>query len=105
LRDGADHGPVYLSTINLDEILYITDRRKGADAAVLALGAIDQLPLSQVEATRPRVLAAARIKAQRSLSYADSFAVSTALEFDCPVVMGDTEFKTVSDLIHIEWLS
>ena len=104
LRDSERGEPVYLSTINLGEILYITERGKGVDAASRALGAIDQLALTQVDATRSRALTAARIKARVPISYADAFAVSTALEFDCHVVTGDPEFESVTDLIDIEWL-
>ena len=95
---------VYLSTINLGEILYITERGRGADVASRTLGAIDQLGLILVDATRSRVLSAARIKAQVPISYADAFAVSTAIEFDCPVVTGDPEFASATGLIEVEWL-
>ncbi len=95
---------VYLSTINLGEILYITERGRGVEEASRALGAIDQLDLTHIDATRSRVLAAARVKAQAPISYADAFAVSTAIEFDCPVVTGDPEFESVTDLIEVEWL-
>lgn len=98
---------VYLSLINLGEILYITEREAGLVQAQRAVAAIDQLPLQIVPVSRATVLAAAHIKARYPLSYADTFAVVTAQDHDCVLLTGDPEFHTVEDdgLIAVEWLS
>jgi hypothetical protein len=49
-------------------------------------------------------LEAARVKAQFLLSYADAFAVSTALRSQAIVITGDPEFHTVEHLVEIAWL-
>ena len=74
---------VYLSLINLGEVLYITEREKGHILALQTLAAIDQLPVHISPVSRATVLAAAHIKARYALSYADAFAVVTAREHDC----------------------
>jgi len=49
-------------------------------------------------------LLAGRIKAFHRLSYADAFAVATAIDLNATLVTGDEEFKTVEDKVRIEWL-
>ncbi len=97
---------VYLSLINLGEILYIVERERGLTAARRTLAAIDQLPIQVVPVSRTIVLAAAHIKASYPVSYADAFAVVTARDYGAVLVTGDPEFKSIVDaeLVAIEWL-
>jgi hypothetical protein len=44
------------------------------------------------------------VKAQFPLSYADAFAISTALRSQAMVVTGDPEFRAVAHLVEILWL-
>ena len=94
---------VYLSLINLGEVLYITERERGLVEARRTLGAVDQLP---VEVSRATVLAAAHIKARFPVSYADAFAVVTAQDHGGVVVTGDPEFEPLADaaVVAVEWL-
>jgi ribonuclease VapC len=50
------------------------------------------------------MLAAAHIKANHSVAYADAFAVAAAQELGGAVLTGDPEFKEVEELIAVEWL-
>ncbi len=68
------------------------------------LGRLLKLPFSPEDATWPRVLAAAHVKAHHPISYADAFAVALAQELEAAVVTGDPEFKCVEELIDVEWL-
>ena len=97
---------VYLSLINLGEVLYITERERGLVEARRTLGAIDQLPVEVVGVSRATVLAAAHIKARFPVSYADAFAVVTAQDHGGVVVTGDPEFKPLADaaVVTVEWL-
>jgi predicted nucleic acid-binding protein len=107
LRD-AESGihTLYLSLINLGEVLYIIEREKGLILAQRALAAIDQLPLQIVPVSRARVLAAAHVKARYPISYADAFAVATVQEHHCLLLTGDAEFRRMAQdkLIAVEWL-
>ncbi len=47
---------------------------------------------------------ASKIKARYPISYADCFAVATALRENATIVTGDPEFKTVQKLVEIDWL-
>ncbi len=94
----------YLSVVNLGEVAYITEREQGISAARRALAAIDQLPIKLVEADRRMALAAAHVKAQHSISYADAFAVALAQLMQAPILTGDPEFHKVEHLVTVEWL-
>ena len=95
---------LYMSQINLGEILYIIERERGLSAAQRALATIEQLPIELLEATRERILQAAHIKATARLSYADAFAVAAASEFNGSVLTGDPEFSEVENEIFVTWL-
>lgn len=97
---------VYLSLMNLGEVLYITEREVGLIQTQRVLAAIDQLPLQIVPVSRATVLAAAHLKACFTLSYADAFAAVTAQERGCVLVTGDPEFRPVEKegLIAVEWI-
>jgi ribonuclease VapC len=58
-----------------------------------------------VEATHELILDAAHIKAGHALSYADAFAVATAIREGASILTGDPEYKTVEDLVRVEWLA
>ena len=65
---------------------------------------LPSLPLHRIGNTFPDVIAAAKIKGQYALSYADCFAVATAIKEKATVVTGDPEFRKVEKLVGIEWL-
>ncbi len=95
---------LHLSLVNLGEVYYITQRERGRDIAVTTLALIDQLPIHQQAIDRPRVLAAATLKANHAISYADAFAAALAQQLQGPVVTGDPEFQKVAALVEILWL-
>ena len=96
---------VFLSWINLGEVLYITEREQGQRQARETLAHIQSLPIQMLEVTPQDVLDAAHIKATHRLSYADAFAVVAALAQGATVLTGDPEFETVKELVTIEWLA
>jgi ribonuclease VapC len=98
---------VYLSLINLGEVLYVVQRARGLTEAQRTLAVVDQLPLHVLPVTRAAVLAAAHVKARFPLAYADAFTVVAARDHAATVMTGDPEFAPVAKagLIAIEWLS
>ena len=93
-----------ISIINLGEMLYIIERREGVARTQDALALIRQLPLQILPADEQAVFAAAHIKASHTLSYADAFAVASAIQEKAVVVTSDPEFETVASLVTVEWL-
>jgi predicted nucleic acid-binding protein len=102
----ADAYTIYLSLINLGEVLYITERENGLVEARRVLAAIDQLPVQIVPVSRYTVLAVAHIKARYPISYADAFAVVTAQDHKGVLITGDPEFESLAkdEILSIEWL-
>ncbi len=94
----------WLSIVNFGELVYITEREQGLQAAQRAIAIVDQLPLRVAGADRSRTFAAAHVKARRALSYADAFAVALALEVEGKVVTGDPEFAKAEDLVPVQWI-
>lgn len=95
---------VGLTIINYGEVLYITEREKGLVSAQSVIAAIDQLPIMVVSADRTLTFAAAHIKANYALSYADAFAVALAKSLNATILTGDPEFKKIEQEAAIEWL-
>lgn len=95
---------VFLGMINLGEIMYIVERRRGLTQAQRTLSLIESLPLILCDTTQALVLDAAHIKAGHAISYADAFVVALAQTETAIVLTGDPEFETMAEEVSIEWL-
>lgn len=95
---------LYISIINVGEILYNVERNKGLENAQDALLLLQGLPIEILPADNATVLAAAHIKANYALSYADAFVVVAAQKINGTIMTGDPEFLEVTELAKIEWL-
>lgn len=99
----------WISVVNLAEVYYRMHRVLGTGAADdFWKGALrGDLPVSVVDATRPRVLEAARLKARFAIALADAFAVQVAREKDVALVTGDPEIRAVEKAggVRVEWTS
>jgi predicted nucleic acid-binding protein len=93
-----------MSIINLGEMLYIIERREGVARTQDVLALIRQLPLEILPADEQAVFSAAHIKASHTLSYADAFAVASAIKENAAIVTSDLEFEAVASLVTVEWL-
>jgi predicted nucleic acid-binding protein len=97
-----------ISIINLGEVYYRIGRTRGPDAAdgFWELVFRGRLPVTPVQATRARVLQAARLKARHSMAYADAFAVQVAQEYEVPIATGDPEIRAVEEPegLRVEWI-
>lgn len=101
---GKEKCRIFLSIINLGELLYITERRGGVAKAQDALALIQQLPIVVVPADEQVVFAAAHTKANHTLSYADAFVVAVAVQESAIILTGDPEFQSVESIVKVEWL-
>jgi ribonuclease VapC len=104
LRSESSH-PRYADWINWGEFFYIVKRRVGPAKTVEALRLLEQLPIELFPVDQPLVRAAAEIKSEHALSYADAFCVATAQRLDATVLTNDPEFESVEPLIKIRWLT
>ncbi len=79
-----------MSWINLGEVHYVLRRAVGEDAAIETIRDLR----ARIDVRLPdetQILAAARIKADDPMSYADAFAVALAIDSDAEVWTGDPE--------------
>lgn len=95
---------IWMSIINYGEVVYITEREQGLFAAQRVIAAMDQLPMSVVDADRKLTLSAARVKAHHGISYADAFVVALSQAKQAKALTGDPEFRKVETLVAIDWL-
>ena len=100
----SNEARLYLSLINLGEVLYQVARKRGQVEAQRVLATLDDSPLDYLAVTRDRVLAAASLKSTHRISYADAFAAAAAQELQAIVVTGDPEFRRLERKVTIEWL-
>ena len=97
---------LYMSIVNLGEVVYIVERERGLPKAQETLARIDELPVEIVDADRNLTLAAAHLKAHWSIAYADCFAAALSQMKSAPLVTGDPEFHKVKSgsALQVEWL-
>jgi len=94
----------FISIINLGEVIYNTERRHGLNKAQDTLALIQEMPIEVLPADEQTVFAAAHIKANHPISYADAFVIVAAQQLDGIVMTGDPEFHDVTELAKVEWL-
>ena len=105
-RKAATHEvELSMSMISLGEVVYLTARNKGLDAADELLEHLHTRPLQFVTTSDRLVIEAARLKAAYPISYADAFAAATAMRARCPLVTGDPEFRALEKdgVIKLNW--
>ena len=98
---------VFLSEINLGEIIYTTLRRGYISDSNIEefLAEIEGLPMTIVPTSKELVILAAQLKSRFSISYADCFAAALAIKSDSELVSGDPEFKKLGNLLKLKFLA
>lgn len=105
LRQSKDgETSLLLCMMNFGEVLYITERHRGLVTAQKVQALIENMPIQIIDPDRNLILDAAHIKANHPLSYADAFVVAIARQENGIIVSGDPEFKSVEEMVAIEWL-
>ncbi|MBI5233388.1 MAG: type II toxin-antitoxin system VapC family toxin [Deltaproteobacteria bacterium] len=98
-------GFLIMNEINVGESYYIIARERGAKEADYFVGTIlPTLPIRLISNSFDDIIEASKIKASHPMSYADCFAVATAMREKASIVTGDPEFKRVKNLVEVEWL-
>ncbi len=93
-----------LSAMNLGEIIYATKRNFGDQKKIEILAHIERLGFTVLPVSNNLIFQAAEFKAEFSISFADCFALATALEHKAAIVTGDPEFRKVEHLVDIIWI-
>jgi predicted nucleic acid-binding protein len=94
-----------LHCVNLGEIFYLTAKLKNLAAAEMVLQRLQGMPVEVLSVSDSMVFAAARLKAQHRISYADAFAVVTANQIGAQLVTGDPEIRELGarGVLNVHW--
>ena len=99
----------YITSINLAEVYYRIWRIIDSNEADRFWMDCQNgtIPVTVIDATRRRVLEAARLKAAYPIALGDAFAVQFAKEIESPLVTGDPEIQSIHSRagIQIVWLA
>ena len=101
MRSGT---PMYMNAINLGEIVYSTKRAFGDQKKIEVLAHVERLGFRILPVPNDLVFRAAEYKASFSMSFADCFALASAVEHGAVLVTGDPEFRAVEHLVTIAWV-
>jgi ribonuclease VapC len=93
-----------MTWINLGEVAYIVERRWGQGRVYQVLASLEATQVEIISVGRELALAAAHIKAEHPLSYADAVAAALAVSSQATLVTGDPEFKVLKDILSLHWL-
>lgn len=93
-----------VTRINLGEVYYCVGRRKGRAEADRMLADLQRLPLRVLPAVDALVMAAARLKMEHAIAYADAFAVAAAQQRGATLVTGDPEMEGLGGLVTLEFI-
>jgi predicted nucleic acid-binding protein len=93
-----------INAVNLGEIIYSTKKEFGDQKKLEVLANIERLNFTILPIPNSLIFQAAEYKAQYALSYADCFALASAVEHKATLVTGDPEFKKVEHLVGIVWI-
>jgi predicted nucleic acid-binding protein len=108
LLEAASEGKchLYMCVVNLGEVMYIVERKRGLPKAQETLARIDELPIDVINADRALTLAAAHIKMNCPIPYADCFAAALSKVKNASLVTGDPEFSKIEadSNLNVDWL-
>ena len=100
----ARQTPCLINAINLGEIIYITQRRLGEQKKLEVFIHIQRMGFTILPCPNDLIFRAAELKARYPISYADAFALASAMEHSADLITGDPEFKMVEHLVNIIWV-
>lgn len=92
-----------ISAINVGEVYYFLRKRHSGKLAESWREASRTLPVTIEVPTSDDIWSAATLKSQFPIAYADAFAAALAQKYNCPLVTGDPEFRSI-DQLEIDWI-
>ena len=104
LEAGRDGQRVFMSAVNIAEVFYVVERKRGAEAVAALPAILDVLSVEAVPADKELAREAAHLRASKRMSLADCFAAALAKSRQAPLVTADPDFKQVEDEVEVVWL-
>ncbi|MFC0772040.1 type II toxin-antitoxin system VapC family toxin [Terrimonas alba] len=90
-----DKHELYITVVNAGEVYYMSCRKDSVSKANQVWEAMKKFPLHFIAADMDLSLAAAKIKANYKLSYADAFAAALTIQKKATLVTGDDEYQNL----------
>ena len=103
-KAGKSEVKIAMSLINVGEVAYLVRRERGKEQAAALINDLRGLPNTFYEVTEERIFAAAWLKADYPISYADAFAASLTMELKGDLITGDPEFRQLEKMLSLLWL-
>ena len=100
----AEHIQLYLPVIAKIELFYISVQEQGEAIAKERMALMDDLPVHLVDVTEDLVETIGQLKAQYSISFADSCIAGVAESLEAELVHKDPEYEQVKDRITLRTL-
>jgi predicted nucleic acid-binding protein len=104
LREMSDRRKIFVSFMTFMECRYRVWKANGKDASDEIVRALNLLPIVRVDVDDALLSTASELKAQHSISVADSWILATALTRDATLVHKDPEFDALSGLVMMKKL-
>lgn len=95
---------LYLHEINLGEVQYMIQRERGEQESEKLIAWLKACPINLVGLEGNILSQAAKIKGAHPVSYADAFAVATAIRKNSPLLTGDPEMQSIEGKVTIKWI-
>ena len=92
-----------ICVVNLGEVYYNIVRKHGEATAIDCLRLLRGLEWEMIPAENDVVWAAARLKAQYPISYADAFALACAIQHQADLVTDDPELRLADHGVKVRW--
>lgn len=94
---------LFMSAINVGEVYYFLRKNRKEDLAEVWRESSRTLPATIEVPTLDDIWAAAILKGRHPIAYADAFAAGLARKYQCPLVTGDPEMRSIADL-ELDWV-
>lgn len=105
LNEEESKSELFISYITLAEIYEIMKDQIGEEKSNQILGMIKNWGVKFVPANEVISLAAARIKSNFPIPYADAFATATAQMLNAELISGNPKLENVKHLVPITWVN
>jgi len=102
-ESGEGNTRLFMSAINVGEVYYFVRKNQGETLAESWRQSAGTLPITIEVPTADEIWDAALLKARYPIAYADAFAAALAQKYRCPLLTGDPDFRSVSDL-ELDWI-
>ena len=105
LLDESEAGAtrLFMCAINVGEVYYFLRKRYGETLAESWRELSGSLPVIIEVPTADEIWDAALLKGRYPIAYADAFAAALAQKYRCPLLTGDPDFRSVSD-VELDWI-